>query len=231
MRRVFIGILLFGLGLPTAHSQSSLYLKVYHNSDFYRRTENLYDLEARERRDTDYDRNNFNRFSIGAGLSRPKFYHELELSYNQDFPPIEHIARISNELETTTHFLSFHYEINKVLVSEKSFRILTGLGLNTYKGKSKSVPEISTMFPVTDRDIGSTLNLIPRISFDLSPKLGVELSSKIGLLNVNNYKSIVHNPDIPVEHQAWVDEVNWSFFPSAYNIRVGLFYELKSITE
>lgn len=222
-------MLLFIIAMNLSFAQSGFYLKVYQNSDFNKRTENLKNDETGKREVNDYFLNNYNRISIGIGFqSSSIWYHEMEISYINDFPPIEHSARTPHDSVSKNRYYSFQYEINKVFISKKRLEFSTGIGLNIYHGKTRFIPKNSTQFLQIDNYTGSTLNLVPRISYKLTSNLNIELSSKFGILDGHNYNNTVHNPAVPIEQQKQVNKMKWNFFPSAYNLRLGMAYRIEN---
>lgn len=222
-------------------SQKAISIKLYQNTDIYKRFENLYDPVTRDRSTQGVSFTKFNRISLALGLQSTKeWYHEIEFSYVNDFPPIEHTSHITRDSEkfnsnfdtyhqvnSSSNYFSFHYELNRIFSSNKLVTFQTGVGLTTYRSTSILEPEDEFVFRLTEKNLGTTLQLIPRIIFHLTDNLDIDLNAKIGLLNLNRFKYRIHNPAIPSDMQTILHEWEVDMFPSAFNLRFGLVYQIK----
>lgn len=89
------------------YSQSELLIKMYQNSDFYERSEYLYDQDLGQLRWEEHFLSSFDRFSLGLGVVSSKWCHEIELSFIPDFPPLAHVSRIPKDHEgSSANFIS-----------------------------------------------------------------------------------------------------------------------------
>ncbi|MCP4460322.1 MAG: hypothetical protein GY816_20210 [Cytophagales bacterium] len=89
MKKFFLTILIFGFCSGLIQAQSNSYLKVYQNSDFFRRTERVYNPDLREYENIPHSQSNLYRISLAYGFSSSeKMGHEIEGSISQYFPPI-----------------------------------------------------------------------------------------------------------------------------------------------
>ena len=239
MKKTLTTLFLLGLLVADGYAQSNVYLKLYQNTDFFKRTENLYNRQIRAQQSTEYNMNSFSRMSVAVAIeTKNAWNHEFEVSYYQGWTPIEHTSIFSKESainiannvfekENVNHFIAMHYEAYRTIIPGNRIAFQTGIGLNTYWAKSESRPESSFLFRQTDRNVGTTFTVIPRLCYALSQKFNLELSTKLGLLNANHYKAVIDNTTISAEDRIQESGMHWRFLPAAYNFRLGIAYKIR----
>lgn len=229
MKQIIISTLLIIFSAINTFAQTDFFIKIYHNTDFVKRVDRDYDGSVKDYVRTENYHTLFNRISIAGTLIAERWAHELEVSYTNDIPPLEHEFRNSEELDLKSSYYSLQYEISKMFnPKDKQLQFSAGLGLNNYWNKmNHEASIIISEYPFYERNIGTTLTLIPRIGYRLLPRLWFDLNIKFGILDIRQYVYYIDNLGIPKKQRFKEKGIHSDFLPSAYNLRFGLSYKIK----
>jgi hypothetical protein len=214
-------VLLSSLLLSVHFVHAQVAIKLYQNLDYVK-----YNLEYGE-----YDQEPeiyLARTSLAIQFSnREDLFQEVEFSYAQVAIPVVHQVFPSVEhVDVTKDYVGMQYELNKVFGKGADFRFSLGGGALLYGLLTRREPQTNGgVYLREDRYIGTIINLIPRIQYDISKRFIADLNFKLALFDVYYHHQRTHNLMLPMRQQR-EDHVETDFFPPAYNVRIGLGYRL-----
>lgn len=196
-------------------------IKVYQNLDYVK-----YNLEYSE-----YDEEPeiyLARTSLAIQFSnREDLFHEVEFSYAQVAIPVVHQVYPAIEwVDVNKDYVGMQYELNRFFGRGSDFRFSLGGGALLYGLLTRREPQKNVgVYLREDRYIGTIINFIPRIQYNLSKRFLVDLNFKFQLFDVHYYERKILNPALPITEQIQ-KSAKTDFFPPAYNVRIGFGYRL-----
>jgi hypothetical protein len=222
-------ILLFLTTVLCSHcamAQKQRFLKIYQNTDYVQQESsyiNSQRLIATSRKYQLY----LKRISISMSVIKPKWAHEIELSYSHQSIPIAWSKGYNDgSFNATTRFVSFQYELlRSVSVSKKKLGLLLGSGLTPYFLKYAKEPTAADTYPLYQSQIGGTLSANAHIVYRPLKRFILDANFKIGIYDARFISTQILNPAIPRRQQR-NDIMEYSFFPHAYTFRIGAGYLL-----
>lgn len=215
-----------------AFAQSTIGLKVYHNTDIYK---TVYKASGGDPQTTD-DHFNVNRFSLAVDVRTKKgIVHELEL-FVPEFAkttdrlqyPMKYELLWQGNFKEEGNTYSFRYELSKdVFRMSDKFTFNLGLGINPYYVDVDYIAQLENMYSRSYKFYGGVFNIVPRLNFKLSNHLTVDLNVPVKVYDLRYSESRVHNPYLPIRQQTSYD-TRHIFLEGSYTIRLGLLYNFKS---
>jgi hypothetical protein len=174
-------------------------------------------------------------FSVAFNLIslRGNFHHELEIFMPQinrsaqdiQFPRSYDLSRSTMTNDVISAY-SFRYEINQDITNvTKRFVLNLGAAINPYHIEMEFKPRENRVYDRTVRMTGATINIIPRISYQLTDRLSVELNVPVNVYDIYRVKQHVDNPVISKDAQTR-SGTERTFFPDLYTVRFGVAYTL-----
>jgi hypothetical protein len=227
-------LLLTNLMLITACSiaQSTIAIKVYHNTDIYK---TRYKASGGVVQTSD-DHFNMNRFSLAIDVkTRNGFIHELEL-FVPEFSkttdklqyPMNYELLLSSGFEEEGNTYSFRYELSKqVLTMSDKFALNLGLGINPYYVAVDYRSQLEHQYSRSYKFYGGVFNIVPRLNFKLSNRFAVDLNVPLKIYDLRYSERRIDNPTLPIRQQTSKDTEH-IFLEGSYTIRLGLLYNFGS---
>lgn len=171
-------------------------------------------------------------FSVAFNVISLKgnFHHELEIFVPEINRPANHIQfatdyNLSHAKATkdVVSAYSFRYEINQDITNvTKRFVLNLGAGINPYYVEIDRKPADPSYYSVHVKYTGATINLIPRVSCNLSERLSVELSMPLHIVDFRKESQRIDSPLLPGS----TNSTKRKFFDDIYTVRFGLAYVL-----
>jgi hypothetical protein len=170
----------------------------------------------------------FNIISLRGG-----FHHELELFMPQidrsaqdiQFPRNFGLSRSTLTTDVISAY-SFRYEINQDITNvTKRFVLNLGLAVNPYHIDMEFKPRERNVFERNVQITGATINIIPRVSCQLTDRLSLELNVPVNVFDLYKIKQRVDNPGLSIRSQS-NGGTEHTFFQDVYTVRFGVAYTL-----
>jgi hypothetical protein len=229
-----ISLLLFLSSLSFSFSQGKISFKLYQNTDLFEISYSKYDYNLGKSFSGFLYNTNFNRISLAIQIrAKNKLMHELELmipelskpTNNPQFP-FPYSFSYVNEQNYFVSTVSVRYEISKTLYSCGNFNLGMGIGINPYYIFGRFIPPVTNSFERTNKHIGFSFNITPRIAYKISNRFSIEVNSPFKVYDFIEATQHIDNPSIPIRQQT-VTGVEHTFFQKVYTIRFGVSYSLK----
>jgi hypothetical protein len=170
----------------------------------------------------------FNVVSLRGG-----FHHELEIfvpeinrsAQNVQFPKNFGLSQSVLTRDVISAYAA-RYEINQDITNvTKRFVLNLGLAVNPYHIEMEFSPREGNVYDRNVRVTGTNINIIPRVSWQLTDRFSLELNVPVNIFNVYRSKRHVDNPILPKEGQTNVGTEH-KFFENIYTVRFGVAYTL-----
>jgi hypothetical protein len=200
------------------HSQITL--KLYENIDYATNPENTNSDDVKSTL-------HFSRLSFGVQFQQKKpYFQEFELSFSQKAVPVVHVDHKSDNVDIDKYYLGIQYEVNRFVTNaDNRLRFSLGGGTLLYYLFEKRTPENNDYYHHKHQYLGMTINLVPRLAYEISHKLIAEISGKIGLFDIRQDWNKIYSQKFPIRPYR-VSDTETEFFPKAYTLRIGLGYRL-----
>lgn len=127
----------------------------------------------------------------------------------------------SSTLTETSVAARYEYTIVFNKKKEKKFVASLGLGGSTYYKGFKSVPQLSSSFPVAEKHIGLETFLTPRITYFMKKRIFADLNIPLCISRTEFSKEINDDPATPSAERE-ISTFDVSLFPKLYSVRVGI---------
>jgi hypothetical protein len=118
--------------------------------------------------------------------------------------------------------IAARYELTRKFDSDGPLKFSLGAGFNPYFTQL-DFPETGNNFPVIQKILGASLNVVPRLSYNISKRFSAELNIPFKLYDFQFFRYNVRDPGLSLRQQTR-DEVKSIFFQNAYTIRLGVIY-------
>ncbi|MCD9016825.1 hypothetical protein [Parachryseolinea silvisoli] len=170
----------------------------------------------------------FNLVSLRGG-----FHHEVEIfmpeidrsAQNIQFPKNFGLSQSARTRDVISTYAA-RYEINQDITNvTKRFVLNLGLAVNPYHIEMEFNPREGNVYNRNVRVTGANINIIPRVSWQLTDRLSLELNVPVNVFNVYRSKQHVDNPILPKEGQTNAGTEH-KFFEDIYTVRFGVAYTL-----
>jgi hypothetical protein len=211
-----------------SHSQSSIGIKVYQNTDFFKAE---YYGAGNYQYKTDHHRS-FNRFSVAINVvTKRNFLHEVELFVpelsksleNIQFPLNYKFTKTAPTVDKATVY-AFRYDVSKVVTDlAKRISVVLGAGVNPYRIKIDYSSQQAFVYSRRQTMYGVAVNIIPGVQYSVSKRFMMDLSIPFRIYNYKRERMQVDNPAIPISQQTKESDEG-KFFENVYTIRFGLRY-------
>jgi hypothetical protein len=232
--KINISLLLLFCSFSFSFSQGKVSFKVYQNTDLFDISYSKYDDNLGKYVSGFLHNTNFNRISLAIQIkAKNKFIHEVELmtpelskpTSNPQFP-FPYSFNYQNEQDYFVSTVSIRYEVGKTLYSYGNLSLGLGIGINPYYIFGHFIPSVTTTYERTNKYVGFSFNVTPRISYKISKRFGIEINSPFKIYDLTEATQHIYNPAIPIRQQMG-SGVEHTFFQKVYTIRFGVSYSLK----
>ncbi|MBT1709818.1 hypothetical protein KK062_16355 [Fulvivirgaceae bacterium PWU5] len=174
-------------------------------------------------------------FSVAFSIIslRGGFHHEFELFVPQidrsaqgiQFPRNFGLSRSALTTDVISAY-SFRYEINQDITNvTKRFVLNLGLAVNPYHINMEFKPHERNVFERNVQITGATINIIPRVSCQLTDRLSLELNVPVNVFDIYRSKQRIDNPGASLRAQTNAGTEH-TFFQDIYTVRFGVAYTL-----
>ncbi len=220
--------LMFAIG---SLAQRSFQAKVYQNTDYF--NVSYYNSQTNSTRNSNVL--NFTRISLAFVINTSKnLTHEIEFlipelskSIYKVKLPLDYSFKEDDRMKSTISTYSFRYELSKALFNRSKKMVFNlGLGVNPYYTKTEYEPTVANVYYSFVQLYGASVNVIPRINFNITDKIVLDLNIPLKLYDLQNKETHVNNPSLPIRQQS-SSEVTDVFFEQAYTIRLGMSYAFR----
>lgn len=212
------------------HSQNSLNLKLYQNTDYHQQ---LYYIPV-PRENKNEGTLNFSRLSLAFNIATKKgLFHEIELQIPEfsrpldklDFPQKYGIWKGNSYTQTGSSF-ACRYELGKMIGKKSNpINFLVSAALNPYYLKVEYSPTVDLSYYNTRSFYGIALNVVPRLYFRINDRFSIDLNTPLRLYNFRRSSYRIDNPILPARQQR-SKQTDHLFLEPVYNFRLGLRYSL-----
>ncbi|MDA3866404.1 MAG: hypothetical protein PF489_06590 [Salinivirgaceae bacterium] len=124
---------------------------------------------------------------------------------------------------TTMILISFRYEYILNFNKSKDTRFVPSLGFGVrpfYKQEDIKF-DVSTSFPSSEKYIGFSTYITPRLTYYVSSKLFLDINIPLNIFSMNYNTTLLDNPAIPKEHRD-VSSLNFEELTNVFSARIGV---------
>lgn len=166
----------------------------------------------------------FQEFSlVNLNISKQKNLNYLILSNQQIIEPVSGTT-------LTQASLALRWEIGQLIggIENQRFIPAWSVSIDPYTDFSRIIPHTSAGFPTKFLEIGSVVNVIPKVEYSITKNMSLDVSFPVPVVNVWFSYDKIENPTVPKDSQKQ-SKIDQCFFPLRdTQIRLGLLYKISN---